>query len=156
MAKVSEQEVIDLGFTPEMFRKSDEGLTTLVAEIIEERASHLLGRLGSSYDSSNTTIQESVKRAEKCLVAGELLERRINIILGNVHGAGEEISTKNEEKQRGRYLAEAEKLIQKIVEGITTDSSDFAMGVLQSSHFDEDTETSALSGLNRPKCWTFR
>ncbi len=150
MAKVTEQEIIDLGFTPAMFRKNDEdGLTHLVAEIIEEKSSHLSGRLGSAYDSTNTTTAANVKRAEKCLVAEELLDRRINIILGNVHGAGDEISIENEEKQKRRYRAEAEKLLKKIIEDITVDGSDFATGVFESSHFEEDQDESALSGLEQ-------
>ena len=141
MAKVNAQEIIDLGFSPEMLKEADEGeLSALIDEIISEQAPILEGRIGSTnYASAISPTKEYVKRAEKCLVAAELIQRRINIILGNVIGAGQPIDILHEGTQKKIYKEEADSLIEKIIAGGTSDSSDFASGVLTTSHFETET-----------------
>ncbi|MFA5354218.1 MAG: hypothetical protein WC291_08305 [Thermodesulfovibrionales bacterium] len=135
MAKVTAIEITAMGFTPEMFRKSsDADLTTLVNGAISTQSSLLRERVGASvYDASTSAV---LKRAEACLVAAELVRTRINIILGNIVGAGQEINTRVEREQLKQYMDEAAALIARTVAGGATDSSDLAFGVLTTSHFE--------------------
>jgi len=141
MSKVNTDDIKALGFTPEMFGLADDAsLDIFIQPVIDDASAMLKGILGASlYDSTTQPVAYQVKRAEACLVAGELMQRRINRILGNVTGAGEEINTRNESKQLDRYRIEAENLIAVL----TGDTSD-AIGINTSSHFDE---TSELGGL---------
>ncbi len=138
MAKVTSQEIIDLGFTPEMFQKVDDGsFELLLSGVINEQSLILSGRIGtSSYGSASSPIKDFVKLAEKNLVAAEMVRRRINIVLGNISGSGKEINTSNEKSQRDQYIKEAEDYIAKIVNGASQDSSYFASGALVTSHFE--------------------
>ena len=116
MAKVTADEIKRLGFIREMFGKivSDEnGFTSFVEEVIDEQSSILQGRLGGLYTSLTDPVAAYTKRAEKCLVAAELVQRRINVILGNAVGAGAEISVSHETSQKKAYTDEAERLILK-------------------------------------------
>jgi len=141
MAKVTAQEIVDLGFTPEMFKKTDDGgLLNFVDDIIAEQSLILQGRIGSTYyNSTSSPTKDYVKRAEKCMVTAEVIQRRINIILGNVVGAGQPIDILHEGTQKKIYKEEADSLIEKIIAGGTSDSSDFASGVLITSHFETTT-----------------
>jgi hypothetical protein len=141
MPKIIAQDMIDLGFLPEMFKKDNEAeLSAYITAVIAEQADILLGRIGSAaYNSTTSPTDKYVKRAEKCLTAAELIQRRINIILGNVAGAGQEIDVTHEGAQKKVYLSEANDLIAKLVSGTGADSNDFATGVLVTSHFESTT-----------------
>jgi len=136
MAKVAAQDIIDLGFKKELFKVSnDSDLTTLINGIIADQALLLEGRVGSAVYALTTSPQKDyVKRAEKALCAAEMVSRRINIILSNVTGAGQELNTTSEEKQRKAYLDEAEDWI--VRAGTYADSTgDCSFGAAISSHF---------------------
>lgn len=137
MGKNTAAEIIIHGFTPEFFRKADStALTTYIDGVIALQTKLLEGRLGTTaYNSATSPAQDNVKRAELCLVIGELYLHRINIICGNTISAGAEINTEFEKRQRDLYLSEAESLIQNIVTGVFVDSDSFASGVLETSHF---------------------
>ncbi|MEW6115659.1 MAG: hypothetical protein AB1553_02005 [Nitrospirota bacterium] len=141
MAKVTNQEIIDFGFTKDMFRQSDENaFKSYVDSIIAEIAAILSGRIGEAlYSSAISPTAEYVKRAEKCLVAAEMLQRRINFYLGSVDGT-EGLDLFKVRRQREEYVTEAETLIAKIVAGVTTDSSSFSFGTVTTSHFVEDSD----------------
>lgn len=144
MPKTTASEILDLGFTPEMFRKNDSTINAYIDAVIIKKSKILEGRIGStSYASATSPTQDYVKRAEECIVAAELLQRRINVIVGNLEGA-EGLDLFKIRRNREEYVEEAEALIQKIVSGVTADSSVFATGVLETSHFNE---TSSLGGL---------
>lgn len=141
MPRVTVENIKDLGFTSEMFGLGDtSSLELFIQDIIDDTSAMLEGITGSSiYNSTTSPTSGYVKRTEKCLVAAELLQRRINKVLNNVIAADDKISTKNEEQQRTRYQEEAEKLIDVLI-GKTS----FSFNILRSSHFDE---TTSLGGL---------
>lgn len=140
MPKITRDNIIGpkgLGFTFAMFSPiagEETAFHELVDDVIEEQAAELFDRIGSAaYDlAANATY---VKKAEKNLVAAELVRRRINVILNNMNSAGNEISTENEHKQRKDYLDEAEKWIAKLADGSVASSAEFASGALITSHF---------------------
>lgn len=135
MAKVTVQELKDLGFIAELFG-NPQNFDAYLTAVIAEQASILEGRIGASaYASTSSPIKDYVKRAEKCLAAAELVQRRITYILGNVTGGAFPISTSGEDRQRQAYIDEAAVWITKIVEGAETDSNDFASGSLVTNHF---------------------
>lgn len=133
MAKVTAQEIIALGFKKELFKiQTDPEFEIFIDEIIAEQSLILEGRIGSSlYASATSPTKDYVKRSEKCLVAAEVVQRRINIILSNIVGSGVEIDVTHEGAQKKAYLNEAEDWIQRLLPG------DFASDVLITSHFDE-------------------
>lgn len=138
LPKITAQEIKDLGFNQAMFSvmAADEtAFTALITAVITEKSDELQGRIGSTAynDSAKLTY---VKKAEKCLSAAEMVQRRINIILGNTVSSGSEINTKNEQDQRKDYLTQAEEWIAKVAQGVTVDTGSFATGVSISSHFD--------------------
>lgn len=138
MPKITAQEIIELGFGPGMFKLTDESeFSDFVGSIISGQSIILQGRIGTTvYDSATSPTKDYVKQAEKCLVAAELVQRRINMILGNAPGAGREIDISHEGAQRKVYRDEAEAWIAKLIGDITSDSNDFASGVLVTSHFE--------------------
>ena len=145
MAKIEAQTIIDLNFVAEMFGKTSANFGAYIDTVIAEQSKILEGRIGASnYALTKSPAKEYIARAELCLVTAEMIQRRINRILGNVVGTGNALDITMERKQRQDYLDEAEELIRKIVSGVTADSSDFASGVLESSHFEE---TAVLGGL---------
>lgn len=145
MAKIEAQTIIDLNFVAEMFGKTSATFNAYIDLVITEQAKILEGRIGASnYALTTSPAKEYIARAELCLVAAEMIQRRMNRILGNVVGTGNALDITMERKQRQDYLDEAEEIMQKIVAGVTADSSDFASGVLESSHFEE---TAVLGGL---------
>lgn len=144
MAKTTAQKIIELGFSGEMFKKDNESeFSDFINDIISEQSVILQGRIGTAvYDSATSPTKDYVEQAEKCLVAAELVQRRINIILGKAVGAGREIDISHEGAQKKAYRDEAEDWIAKLTGGITSDAGDFASGVLVTSHF----ETGGISG----------
>jgi len=140
MPRVTVENIKDLGFTAGMFGLDDtSSLELFLQDIIDDTSAVLEGITGTAvYNSVQTPTSGYVKRAEKCMVAAELLQRRINKVLNNVVAADDKISTKNEEKQRISYLDEAEKLID-----ILTGKTIFGFNILKTSHFDE---TATLGG----------
>jgi hypothetical protein len=131
-----------LGFTKEMFDiLADNDFTTFVSGIITEQSILLEGRIGTLvYNTATEPTLTRVSRVEKCLTAAELLDRRINKRLVNVQAGGVEFDVASERKQRDDYLAEAETIINKNLLVVFTtrdgvESSDFANGVLVSTHF---------------------
>jgi len=143
MPKTTPEDYINLGFTAAMFKQeTDEVFKQFIGFVISEQAPLLEGRVGTTaYNSTSSPTKYYVKRAELCLTAEELVQRRINIILGNVVGAGHEIDISHEGAQKKAYLDEANALIEKITAGITSDSADFASGVLVTNHFVPSTDT---------------
>ena len=133
MAKINTSDIIGLGFIKEMYSSlapTEEDFETLIGGIISEQSAILEGRLGLDvYATPAQPISDQVKRAEKCLAAAEMVQRRINVILGNTVGTGQEISISHEAAQKKAYLDEAEKWITKLGDG------DYAGGVSESSHF---------------------
>lgn len=140
MPKVTVEHIKDLGFTFEMFGLGDtSSLELFIQDIIDDVSAMFEGIIGSSiYNSSTNPAAGYVKRAEKCLVASELLQRRINKVLNNVIASDDKISTKNEEQQRARYSEEAAKLID-----ILIGKTNFAFNILRTTHFD-DTATGGV------------
>lgn len=140
MAKVTVYEIENLGFTSGMFGLDDNAsLKSYITDIVDEVSPFLNGILGSAYDSVTQPVSGRVKRAEKCLVAAEMLQRRINRQLSNVTGTGQEMDTSNEKEQMGRYLEEARELIDMLIGG-----TGFSFSALNTSHF---SDTSEISGL---------
>jgi hypothetical protein len=139
VAKVTSSDIINLGFKKEMFGKSSDGdFATFINDVIADQALLLEGRVGSMLYAVATSPQKDyMKRAEKALCAAEMVSRRINIILGNVSGAGQELDTSSEEKQRKTYVEEAENWITRA--GTYSDSpGDCSFGAAISSHFGDD------------------
>jgi hypothetical protein len=139
MAKTTFEDIEDLRFTKEMFNyKTEDDFKSMVDGVIEEQEGLLKGRLGQFYDSDVSPVKEYVRRAAKCLVCAEVIQRRINIILGNAVGAGRDIDISHEAAQKRVYLIEAQGddgdggLIAKIL-----GSMDFAFGTSDSSHLEE-------------------
>lgn len=140
MAKVTAQNIIDLNFVAEMFGKTSGTFSAYIDIVITEQAALLEGRIGTTvYGSVTSPTKEYIARAELCLVAAEMILRRMNRILGNVVGTGNALDIDMEKKQRQAYLDEANALVEKIVAGITADTDQLASGVLETSHFETDT-----------------
>ena len=139
MAKATSQEIIDRNFVAEMFGKTSANFGAFVDTVIAEQSKILEGRVGvSSYALTTSPAKEYIARAELCLTAAEMIQRRMNRILGNVVGTGNALDITMERKQRQDYLDEADALVLKIVSGITADSDDFAFGYVKASHFGDD------------------
>jgi hypothetical protein len=121
-----------------LVNQNDSDFTALINDVIADQALLLEGRVGSAMYALTTSPQKDyVKRAEKALCAAEMIARRINIILSNVTGAGQELDTSSEEKQRKAYLDEAENWITSV--GTYADSlGDCSFGAAISSHFGDD------------------
>jgi hypothetical protein len=139
VAKVTAQDIINLGFKKELFQKqNDSDFTALINEIIVDQALLLEGRVGSAMYALTTSPQKDyLKQAEKAFCAAELVSRRINIILSNITAAGAELDTSNEEKQKKAYMDEAENWIMRA--GTYADSpGDCSFSTAISSHFGDD------------------
>lgn len=109
--------------------------TNFIQPIINAESDKLKKRVTEEkYNSAE--MADDVKRAELCLVAIELLRRRINIVLLQVQ-PGITVNTKPEQDQIKNYSAEVDDvLIPKIIAGSPAEGSDFATGVLETSHFE--------------------
>lgn len=144
MPKNTTADITALGFTPAMFALDDTEWTTMVTDLIAEQSGLLEGRIGStSYASATNPTAVYVKRAEKCLVAAELCQRRFVIISQEIQAA-DGMDAFKLRKTRQEYLDEASSLIDRIVNGQSSDSSGYSGSVATSSHF---AETIALGGL---------
>ncbi len=156
MPKITRDDIIGpkgLGFTREMFNaivQDDQTFNDFVDAIIAEKALELEGRIGTTvYNDASQPNATYVKLAEKYLCAAEMVDRRINIVLGQAVGAGQEIDTTAIRKQKQDYLDKVfgndkasppvAGLIEKIVTGSGTDGQNFASGALVTSHFGEET-----------------
>lgn len=143
MPKNTNQDIKNLGFTQAMYAviaPDDTAFEALIDAVLAEQALILEGRIGSTaYANVTSPTQDYVKRAEKCFAAAEMVQRRINIILGNAVGSGQEIDISHEGAQKKAYQNEADMWIGKVVAGSGADNQDFACGSLVTSHFgDED------------------
>ncbi len=153
MPKNVAQDIKDLGFIREMFGSlcaDDNAFDTFIANVISEKALELEGRIGTTvYNDASAPNATYVKLAEKYLCAAELVDRRINIVLGQAVGAGQELDTTAIRKQKQDYLDKVfgndkasppvAGLIEKIAAGGGTDGQNFASGALVTSHFGEET-----------------
>lgn len=138
MAKVTSAEIVAMGFKKEFFHYDSEAAFLLLIDgLIPEQAAVLEYRIGATlYNTVTSPTAERVKRAEKCLCAAEVIQRRINIILANAIGAGAEIDVSQEMEARKAYLDEAEVLITDMaVYDSSTTGGDANMGVSVSGHF---------------------
>jgi hypothetical protein len=133
MAKIDVSDITRLGFIKEMYSSlasTEAAFEALIGEVISEQSQIFQGQIGSDvYAASTEPVSGFVKRAEKCLVAAEMVQRRINIILGNAVGNGQGIDISHEAAQKKAYLDEAEKWIIKLGDG------DYAGSVVETSHF---------------------
>lgn len=109
--------------------------TDFIQPVINTESAKLKNRVGATaYD--NADVADDVKRAELCLVAAELVQRRINFVLRQVL-PGITVNTKPEQDQIKAYLDEVDIiLIPKILAGSPVESSGFACGSLITSHFE--------------------
>jgi len=139
MAKNTAAEIVDLGFTKEMFGiKSDIEFTPFLDKVLAIQGGLLSGRIGAaSYASATSPAQDYVKQAEACVVAAELCRRRI-LRLATESKTEDGTDAKKLRTTRKEFIEEAEALIVKINAGTATDGSGFASGVSVSSHFAED------------------
>jgi hypothetical protein len=136
MPKVTAEDIKNLGFIAEMVNKTEEEFDDYLTDLIARIALLFEGRIGSTaYNSATSPGMDYVKQAELCLCAEEFLKRVINTILQNVKGNGQEIDVSQERSQKKDYKDEANLWIAKIVSGASSDSDDFAVGSLISSHF---------------------
>jgi hypothetical protein len=143
MAKITKDDIRGprgLGFTREMYGaivKNDMEFDALVDAVISEQADILSGRIGSTAYNLAANLT-NVKKSEKSLSAAEMVGRRINIILGDAVGGGQDANkTYDLRLQRDKYLDDAEIWIAKIAQGVTADpASDFSSGSLVTSHFE--------------------
>ena len=137
MAKNTLSDISSLGLRKELFKIEEDGeFETYLSGVIAEQAAILEGRVGPAiYASEISPSKDFVKRAEKCLIAAELIQRRINLILSNIVGSGSEINVTHEGAQKKVYADEADYWISKIISGATSDAGGLASGVLITSHF---------------------
>ncbi len=132
MAKITADEIRKMKFGPEMFGEEEEDFDAFINAKIDEQAGLLEGRIGASaYAATAKPMATYVTRAEKCLVAAEMVRTRINHLMGiAVRGADEAPDTRSLERQETRYRHDAEGFIVKIVAGVASDSNDFSSAVL--------------------------
>ena len=134
VAKISAADIINLGLTEEMYNAVLNGTAfeSLIGGIIENKASALEGRIGSAlYTTTAQPNAANIKRAELCQIAAEMVQIRINIILGEIKGRGQEVDVRYlpEFTQRKAYLDEAEGLLSNLT------ISGYSGGVCVTSHF---------------------
>ena len=144
MPKITSQDIIDLGFSAEMFDREDDP-DLFFTPLIAEQSAILQGRVGAdAYAVAASPTVDYVKRAEKVLVALELLSRQKNRILNNATAYGDQrteaIRAINEAIADYRNELEGTRdtqgLIAKISAGATESACVF--GVLETSHFGDD------------------
>lgn len=139
MAKNTDEEIADLGFTYQMFgRDSEVDFKKYLDGVLATQSALLSGRIGlSAYESTLVPTKDYVKQAEACVVAAELCRRRI-LRITTESGSEDGTDAKKLRTSRHEFLAEAETLIAKIVAGVTSDGEGFASSVNISSHFSGD------------------
>ncbi len=133
--KASPQDIKDLGFVTEEFG-SPPDFDAYIQAVLDEQQALLSDRVGAAA-MSISSLATHIKRAEKCLTAAELLQRRINRLSGNVDTDTAALISQLG-KSRQNYLDEAEKIIPKLVTGSVSDGADAAFGFNESSHFDSE------------------
>jgi len=134
--KITEADIAVMGFTAAMFNLDNAGFTAMAAGVISEQAELLEGRIGSTlYATSAKPDATYVKRAEKCLVAAELLSQRL-IILGQEVQAGDGDDAHKIRNTQKQYAAEAELMISRIAAGTSADGSGYSGGVVSTTHSD--------------------
>lgn len=127
---VTENDILALGFTAEMFPTTSDFSAFLVGKISAESAL-LSGRIGAAlYATTAEPKRTYIHRAEERLVAAELVQVRITTMMGNAIPDGEIDPTTTLRKQRKDFLDEAETLIEKILSGSDSDSVDYSGGVV--------------------------
>ncbi|WP_020675555.1 hypothetical protein [Geopsychrobacter electrodiphilus] len=137
-AKVTATEIIEMGFSPEMFGSNTAGFPAFLTSVITEQSEILAGRVGATaYDSTTAPTRTYVKRAEKCLICAELFQRRFVRIAQDIK-LGDGIDAFKLRRTQEKFEADAEMWISKIASGTTTDGTGFSSGVAISSHFDGD------------------
>jgi len=144
MPKTIVADIESLGFKFEMFHIPQGEWHKYVSDVIASASAILAGRIGSArYANTTSPVKDYAKRAEICLCAAEMLERRINIRLANVVVSGASEYNRDapnmEERARANYLAEAESLILKIVSDATETGAGYASRVYVSDPFNKDT-----------------
>jgi len=142
MPKTAAADIKALGFTFGQFNLATAAeFDAWLDAAIAEQALLLEGRIGSTiYSTTATPASTYVKRAEKCLVAAELFQRRAIAIAGNAQPNGEEPVTASLDVQQKKYRTEAQELIDRLVAGSVSDDTGFASGVSVTSHFPEDVD----------------
>ncbi|NOQ51726.1 MAG: hypothetical protein GQ578_05875 [Desulfuromonadaceae bacterium] len=138
MSVPSAADITNMGFGYQMFgRESASDLNLSIKAMIAEHGALLSGRIGATaYASTTEPTSTYVKRAIKSLVAADLCQIRINRLAQEVKLEDGTDATKMR-RQRKDYLDEAELMINKI-EATASNSNDFAVGTVITSHFDED------------------
>lgn len=138
MSKPTSNEIAEMGFSHEMFGLADNAAFTMMLKgMITEQGNLLSGRISAATFASTTEPTSSyVKRALKCVVAAELCQRRINR-LGQETKLEDGSDAKKMRQNRVDYLTEADLMISK-VEAAASNSNDFAVGAVITSHFAED------------------
>lgn len=131
--KATPQDIKDLGFVSEEFG-SPPDFTAYIQAILDEQEALLSDRV-SAAAIANSALATYVKRAEKCLAAAELLQRRVNRLAGNVDTDTASMLSQLK-KARQDYLDEADRIIPRLVSGSVSDGTDAAFGSTASSHFD--------------------
>lgn len=133
-------DIIAMGFSPEMFGHRDEGgLGITIKNLITEHGNILSGRVGATaYASIAEPTSTYVKRAIKCSVAAELCQMRINRIAQDIKQEDGTDAAKMRQ-QRKDYLAEAEAWTGQI-ETAAGSGNDFAFGTVTTNHFNEDDD----------------
>lgn len=109
-----------MGFVAESFGQDPEGFDAWLQNIIEEQESLLAARIG---DTAISAVTPSAKRAEKCLVAAELLQLRFVRLSEDVGVTDKEDDVKRIRETRKEYLAEADRLISAVLAGTPIDAS---------------------------------
>lgn len=137
MPKASSKEVIDLGFSYEMFAplvSEEGGLSEIVTEILDENVAEVKEAIGASaYDNADNL--RDVKRIEKYLAAAELWDRKANLVLKNrvVGGDSGSLLNMTERLLADDYRERARKIIDRL-----QGRQGFAMSAESSSHFPQD------------------
>jgi hypothetical protein len=107
--------------------------TTFIDKIITKKSTELAGLLGTSvYDTTNEPQQSWVKEAEECMVAAELLLRRINLKASNIDG--KDMDAFKLRRNMKHYKERYKELI-----GFLREETDVSFSSVTTSHF-EDTE----------------
>ncbi len=113
---------------------------TFIDGAIANQSKQLQGRIGlTRYNDTTSPNVDYVFDAELSLTAAEMVQRRINIVLGFSSGKDNPSDTRSEQQQRKDYLDQADMWVEKIVAGGGEDSVSFACGSLVTSHFDESS-----------------
>jgi hypothetical protein len=131
--KASPSSIKDLGFIAEEFGTPPD-FDAFLQAVLDEQEALLSDRVGTA-TVANSLLATHVVRAEKCLTAAELLQRRINRLASSIDADTASVMS-TLKKARQDYLDESERIILKLAAGSVTDGADFASGVCVTSHFD--------------------